>query len=86
MWTSVSSLLFLTQLLAPCPVSAKKGGTHPRTDEILSWDCLSIRHNACVKPCLKFQSHFENLHGDSGKVIQRSLLTNPGKVNSQVQR
>ena len=73
MWSSISALLFFAQL-APCPVSAKRGGTiHPRRDEILSWDCLSIRHNACVKPCLKFQSHFQNLHGNGGTFSKPSL-------------
>ena len=78
MQTSMSAILFfLAQMLAPNPVSAKRGGTHPRMDEILSWDCLSIRHNACVKPCLKFQSHFQNLHG-GGDTAGGRRTENPG--------
>ena len=79
MRASMAAVLFflLAQMLAPYQVSAKRGGTHPRMDEILRWDCLSIRHNACVKPCLKFQSHFQNLHGggDTGGGRRRE---NPG--------
>ena len=68
MWTFAAALFFLAS-----SVSAKRGGTHPRMEEILSWDCLSIRHNSCIKPCLKFQSHFENLHEEGTSKSQGEI-------------